>query len=303
MNKEKKALGKGLSALISQPNVLDLENNISSNLSQQVLQVDISNILPNPNQPRKIFSEEEIADLSNSIKEHGVLQPILLKKISNGYEIIAGERRWHASTKAGLTKIPAIVMEASELQSFEFAIIENIQRQDLNPLEEAFAYQKLIQNHQYTHEQLAKKLSKSRSYISNALRLLSLPENVKNLIEESKLSFGHARAIINADNPEQLANKIIDQQLSVRETEQIVKGNSPFKKISTHKIKISNENNAVKNHNDDDLIAIEKMLTESLNMPVQIKETAFGGQLQIDFKTLQELDTLIQMLGSKGLNF
>lgn len=306
MSKERKALGRGLSALISQTKTLALELETSQYTDQQrIHNIDIRKVTPNPNQPRKIFSENEITELSSSIAEHGILQPILVKALNNGfYELIAGERRWQAAKKAGLGEVPAIIKEVDDIKSFEYAIIENIQRQDLNPLEEALAYQKLIEAYGYTHDQLAKKLSKSRSHISNCLRVLNLPSEIKSLIEENKLSFGHARTLISANNPIQLANQIIEQGLSVRDAEQIVKKGTTQKKPSIAKPKFENDNIAIAEvEGDEDIIAIEKMLKESLNLPLRIINTETGGQVQIDFTTLDDLDSLIQVLGSRGLNF
>ncbi len=306
MSKEKKVLGKGLSALISQTKSLDLgwdENSISDH--RKIYNIDIRKISPNPNQPRKLFAEEEIEELAASISEHGIIQPILVKALNDGfYALIAGERRWQAAKKAGLLEVPAIIKEVNEIKSFEYAIVENIQRQNLNPLEEALAYQKLIEAYGYTHDQLSKKLSKNRSHISNCLRILNLPDEVKKLIEENKLSFGHAKTLVNAKNPIRLANQIIEQGLSVRDTEQILKGNNPVKKEPTAKPHFQNDNYSfAEAEGNEDIIAIEKMLMDSLGLPLRIISTETGGQIQINFKTLEDLDNLIQILGSKGLNF
>ncbi|AIF81921.1 chromosome-partitioning protein ParB [endosymbiont of Acanthamoeba sp. UWC8] len=307
MSKERKVLGRGLSALISQTNTLDFDPD--SNLAtddQRIHNIDIRKISPNPNQPRKVFAEMEINELATSISEHGVIQPILVKALNNGfYELIAGERRWQASKKAGMTEIPAIIKEVNEMKSFEYAMIENIQRQNLNVLEEALAYQKLIEAYGYTHDQLAKKLSKSRSHISNCLRILNLPGEVKQLVEENKLSFGHARTLISAKNPTQLANQIIEQGLSVRDAEQIAKNDGILKRQSTAAPpKFENDNYTLAQaEGNEDILAIEKMLKESLKLPIKIVSTENGGQVQIGFNTLDDLDNLIQVLGSRGLNF
>ncbi|KIE06168.1 Chromosome-partitioning protein ParB [Candidatus Jidaibacter acanthamoeba] len=307
MSKERKVLGRGLSALISQTNTLDFDPD--SNLAtddQRIHNIDIRKISPNPNQPRKVFAEMEINELATSISEHGIIQPILVKSLNNGfYELIAGERRWQASKKAGMTEIPAIIKEVNEMKSFEYAMIENIQRQNLNVLEEALAYQKLIEAYGYTHDQLAKKLSKSRSHISNCLRILNLPGEVKQLVEENKLSFGHARTLISANNPTQLANQIIEQGLSVRDAEQIAKNEGALKRQSTAAPpKFENDNYTLAQaEGNEDILAIEKMLKESLKLPIKIISTENGGQVQINFNTLDDLDNLIQVLGSRGLNF
>jgi ParB family chromosome partitioning protein len=306
MSKERRALGRGLSALISQTNLIEVEANENPTAGRQIIHnLSITNIFPNKNQPRKQFSHEEISELANSIKEHGILQPILVNSLGNNeYEIIAGERRWQAAQRAGLTQVPAIIKNVSEIESFEYAIIENIQRQDLNPHEEALAYQRLIEAYGYTHEQLAKKLSKSRSHISNCLRVLTLPSDVQSLMKDNKLSFSHARALVNSENPSELATKIVEENLSVRAIEGLVK-NKPIqqKVVLPIPLQANQSDKPIQEEKNYDIIAIEHMLSNSLNLLVKIVGTEAGGQLQIHFKTLQDLDNLIQLLGSKGLNF
>ena len=214
-SKIKKGLGRGLSSLIGETKVETKTNKLS-----------LVDIVPNKFQPRKDFDEDILKDLTNSIKERGVIQPIIVRKsnIENSkFEIIAGERRWLAARKAGLHEIPVVITEADDLKSLEFAIVENVQRHDLNPLEEAQGYQRLINEFAYDQEKVSKFIGKSRSYITNSLRLLTLPEDVLKLIESKKLSSGHAKILVGLENPSFVANKIIEKKLSVRQSEKFVK--------------------------------------------------------------------------------
>ena len=215
MNSIKKGLGRGLSSLIGETKVESKTNKLS-----------LSEIKPNKYQPRKNFDEEVLNDLTNSIKERGVIQPIIVRKSNSEkskYEIIAGERRWLAARKAGLHDIPVVVTEADDLKSLEFAIVENVQRHDLNPLEEAQGYKRLIDDFSYDQEKVSKFIGKSRSYITNSLRLLNLPQEVLKLIEEKKISAGHAKILVGLENAIFIATKIIEKKLSVRQTENFVK--------------------------------------------------------------------------------
>ena len=215
MNKIKKGLGRGLSSLIG-------ENKVETSNSK----LSLSDIIPNRYQPRKNFDEESLEELSNSIKERGVIQPIIVRKSkleNTKYEIIAGERRWLAARKAGLHDIPVIITDVDDLKSLEFAIVENVQRHDLNPLEEALGYKRLIDEFSYDQEKVSRFIGKSRSYITNSLRLLSLPEEVLNFIKNKKISAGHAKILVGLTNAEFIANKIIEKKLSVRQTENFVK--------------------------------------------------------------------------------
>ena len=215
MDKIKKGLGRGLSSLIGETKV-----------EAQTNQLEISALIPNKYQPRKIFDENYLKDLTNSIKERGVIQPIIVRKSrtnENKFEIIAGERRWHAAKKAGLNQVPVVITEADDLKSLEFAIIENVQRHDLNPLEEAQGYKRLIDEFAYDQEKVSKFIGKSRSHITNSLRLLSLPNEVVKSIETQKLTAGHAKILVGLENAEFVANKIIEKKLSVRQAENFVK--------------------------------------------------------------------------------
>ena len=215
MNRIRKGLGRGLSSLIG-------ENKVETNNSK----LSLSEIIPNRYQPRKNFDEESLKELSNSIKERGVIQPIIVRKSkteNTKYEIIAGERRWLAARKAGLHNIPVIITDVDDLKSLEFAIVENVQRHDLNPLEEALGYKRLIDEFSYDQEKVSRFIGKSRSYITNSLRLLSLPEGVLNFVKSKKISAGHAKILVGLSNAEFIANKVIEKKLSVRQTENFVK--------------------------------------------------------------------------------
>ena len=214
-SKIKKGLGRGLSSLIGETKVENKTNKLS-----------LSDIVPNKYQPRKNFEEENLEDLTNSIKERGVIQPIIVRPSnteSSKYEIIAGERRWLAARKAGLHDIPVVVTEVDDLKSLEFAIVENVQRHDLNPLEEAQGYKRLIDEFSYDQDKVSKFIGKSRSYITNSLRLLNLPEEVLKFVEQKKISSGHAKILVGLENALSIANKIIEKNLSVRQTENFVK--------------------------------------------------------------------------------
>ena len=210
----KRGLGRGLSSLIGEARTVVKSDKLS-----------LSDIVPNKFQPRKVFDEENLQDLTNSIKERGVIQPIIVRKSNSDnskYEIIAGERRWLAARKAGLHDIPVVVTEADDLKSLEFAIVENVQRHDLNPLEEAQGYKRLINEFSYDQEKVSKFIGKSRSYITNSLRLLNLPADVLNFVEQRKISPGHAKILVGLDNASFIASKIIEKKLSVRQSETFV---------------------------------------------------------------------------------
>ena len=214
-NKIKKGLGRGLSSLIGETKVESQKNKLS-----------VSDLTPNKYQPRKIFDEKNLEDLTNSIKERGILQPIIVRKSDNNnskFEIIAGERRWIAAQRANLHEVPVVITQADDLKSLEFAIVENVQRQDLNSLEEAQGYKRLIEEFSYDQEKVSKFIGKSRSHISNSLRILTLPNEVIKLIETQKLTSGHAKVLVGLENASFVASKIIEKELSVRQTENFVK--------------------------------------------------------------------------------
>ena len=279
MNTIKKGLGRGLSSLIGESKVEAKTNKLS-----------LSEIIPNKYQPRKIFDEEILNDLSNSIKERGVIQPIIVRKSNSEnskYEIIAGERRWLAARKAGLHEIPVILTEADDLKSLEFAIVENVQRHDLNPLEEAQGYKKLIDEFSYDQEKVSKFIGKSRSYITNSLRLLTLPDEVIKLIETQKITAGHAKILVGLENASFVASKIVEKKLSVRQSENFVK---IFK---TNKKKTSNYK---KDANIKDLeISISNKI--GLNVMIQNRKNN-KGKIILEYKDLSQLNKIIDIIKS-----
>ena len=278
MNTIKKGLGRGLSSLIGETKVVTSINKLS-----------LSEIKPNPHQPRKDFDKENLQDLTNSIKERGVIQPIIVRKSSSGdskYEIIAGERRWLAASKAGLHEIPVVITDVDDLKSLEFAIVENVQRHDLNPLEEAQGYKRLIDEFSYDQEKVSKFIGKSRSYITNCLRLLNLPLDVLKLIEEKKLSFGHAKILVGLENAFFVANKIIEKKLSVRQAENFVR---IFKK-KPEKGNISKDPN-IKN--------LEMSISEKTGLKVLIKnEKKNKGTIIFSYHDNDQLNKIIDIIKS-----
>ena len=277
-NKIKKGLGRGLSSLIGESKVETPKNQLS-----------ISDLIPNKYQPRKIFDEDNLNDLTNSIKERGILQPIIVRKSNDDkskFEIIAGERRWLAAQKAGLHTVPVVITEADDLKSLEFAIVENVQRHDLNPLEEAQGYKRLIDEFNYDQEKVSKFIGKSRSHITNSLRLLTLPLEVIKLIETQKLTAGHAKILVGLENSSFVANKIIEKKLSVRQAESFVK---------IFKNKRQKPNN-VKDANIKDL---EILVSNKIGLNVLIKNTKNNkGKITFEYKGLDQLNKIIDIIKS-----
>ncbi len=274
--KIKKGLGRGLSSLIGETKT---EININKAL--------ISDLQSNKFQPRKLFDEESLQDLTNSIKERGIIQPIIVRKSSEDsskYEIIAGERRWLAAQKAGLHEVPIVIAKVDDLKSLEFAIVENVQRKDLNAIEEARGYQRLIEEFSYDQEKVAQFIGKSRSHITNFLRLLSLPETVLKLIEIKKLTAGHAKILVGLNNAEFVANKIVEKNLSVRQAENFVK---------IFKIK----KQSYKKSKDSNLQALEASMIEKIGLNVLIKNNKNNsGSLVIEYKDLDQLNKIIEII-------
>ena len=275
-SKIKKGLGRGLSSLIGETRVENKTNKLS-----------LSDIVPNKYQPRKNFEEENLEDLTNSIKERGVIQPIIVRHSNNEsskYEIIAGERRWLAARKAGLHEIPVVVTDVDDLKSLEFAIVENVQRHDLNPLEEAQGYKRLIDEFSYDQEKVSKFIGKSRSYITNSLRILNLPEEVLRLVEQRKISSGHAKILVGLENALSIANKIIEKNLSVRQTENFVK-------IFRKKQKPSKLN---KDLNVRDL---ELSISSKIGLKVNISNKKNNkGKISFEYKDLDQLNKIIEVI-------
>ncbi len=274
-NKIKKGLGRGLSSLIGETKIESQKNKIG-----------ITEIVPNKYQPRKNFDEENLNDLVNSIRERGIIQPIIVRKSEDQiskYEIIAGERRWLAAQKAGLHEVPVVVTEADDLKSLEFAIVENVQRHDLNSLEEAQGYQRLINEFSYDQEKVSKFIGKSRSHVTNCLRLLSLPDDVLKLIEDKKLTSGHAKILVGLDNASFVANKIVDKKLSVRQAEAFVK---IFKKNKNHT-----------KQKDPNLSYLEDSITSKIGLNVLIKNKKNNkGQIIIEYKELDQLNKIVDII-------
>ena len=277
-NRLKKGLGRGLSSLLG-----ETIENVKTN------KVPIHNITRNKFQPRKYFSKENLEELTNSIKEQGVIQPIVVrpeKSSKNKYEIIAGERRWLASQRAGLHEVPVVILEVDDVKSLEFAIIENVQRQDLNPIEEARGYQKLVDDYNYDHEKLAKFIGKSRSYIANLLRLLSLSEDILLMVEKGHLSSGHARSLIGLNNPLSVAKIIIQKKLSVRQAETLTR---TFK----------NKNIKLLHKKDSNILELQRTLEEKTGLVVLINNKKNNsGKISFEYKDLQQLDTIIKAIKS-----
>ena len=276
--KNKKGLGRGLSSLIA-----DNETKTSNN------KIPISSIVPNRNQPRKLFEKESLNELTNSIKERGIIQPLIVRKSVDQdkmFELIAGERRWQAAQAAGMHEVPVIIIDADHLKSLELAIIENVQRRDLNAIEEAESYKNLIDNFGYDQDQVSQFIGKSRSHVSNTLRLLSLPEKLVEMIRSEKISQGHAKILIGLDNSLLLAEKIIKKKLSVRQTENLVR---VLKNGSSKKFKSK----------DSNTIATENALAEIIGMRVVlINKKNNSGTLSIEYKGLDQLDRLINVIKS-----
>ena len=284
---ERRRLGRGLAALlgdIAEPEIAAAERTGSK-------RVPIELVHPNPRNPRRSFREEDLADLAQSIREKGVVQPILVrpaKSEANHYEIIAGERRWRASQRAGQHEIPVIIQEVSDKEALELAIIENVQRADLNPLEEAFGYEQLIAEFGYTQQDLGQVIGKSRSHVANTLRLMKLPETVKDHLREGRLTAGHARALVGAQDPEALAQKIVDEGLTVRDAEALAQAPKP---VAAPKM------GRPKKDKDADTLALEKTLSDVLGLVVTIDHKADGaGELKVRYRSLEQLDEICRRL-------
>lgn len=291
MAEKKRGLGRGLSALMADVNRDDApaEQDAPRRAEQAI---PIEKIAANPDQPRRSFDTEKLEDLANSIREKGIIQPLIVRpdpRKSGQFQIVAGERRWRAAQMAQLHEVPVLVRDFDDTEVLEVAIIENIQRADLNPVEEAAGYRQLIDKFGHTQEQLAQALGKSRSHIANQMRLLTLPQDVLDLVEADKLSAGHARALITSDDPSGLAKIIVKKGLSVREAERLAKkGAAPKPSGKTH----------VAADKDADTVALEGDLAANLGMKVQVNHQAGkeSGQLVISYKTLEQLDDLCRML-------
>ena len=281
-NTTKKGLGRGLSSLMGDAETVQTKN---TNVGQET-KIPIANLKPSPSQPRRLFNKNSINELADSIKAKGLVQPLVVRPSpsdANSYEIIAGERRWRAAQIAQLHEVPVVIRNFNDTEALEIAIIENVQRSDLSPIEEAAGYKRLIENHGHTQEDLSGIVGKSRSHIANIIRLLSLPQSIQDMITEGKISSGHARAIMNSAFPEQLAEKIINENLSVRDAENLAKD----KKGIIKKIKLK----------DPDTIDLENKISEKLGLTININHKGKkGGSIKIDYKTLDQLEMITQKL-------
>ena len=278
MDKIKKGLGRGLSSLIGETKIEPKKN-----------ELQISDLVPNKYQPRKIFNETNLEELTNSIKERGIIQPIIVRNLNDDeskYEIIAGERRWLAAQRAGFHEVPVVITEADDLKSLEFAIVENVQRNDLNPLEEALGYKRLIDEFSYDQEKVSKFIGKSRSYIANALRILTLPDDVIKLIETQKLTTGHAKILVGLENASFVASKIIEKKLSVRQAENFV-------------LLFKNKKHRSKNTKDTNIIALELSISNKIGLNVNIQNNKRNkGKISFEYKDLEQLNKIIDIIKS-----
>ena len=276
MDKIKKGLGRGLSSLIGETK-LEIQKN----------QVSITDLVPNQFQPRKSFNENSLEELTDSVRERGIIQPIIVREANSDkskFEIIAGERRWIAAQRAGLHTVPIVVTKADNLKSLEYAIVENVQRNDLNPLEEALSYKRLIDEFNYDQEKVSKFIGKSRSYISNSLRLLTLPQDVLKLIETQKITFGHAKILVGVENAGFIANKIVEKRLSVRQAESFVKIFKLNKKKLKHK-------------KDPNINELEKTLSEKIGLHIVIKNNNKNkGTITFSYKEINQLNKIIEVI-------
>jgi len=286
----KKRLGRGLAALIGE---MDRPVESKKEASPFTRQIPIEFISRNPRNPRRVFTDAELEDLAQSIREHGVVQPVVVRPApgaSDRYELIAGERRWRAAQRAGLTTLPIIVRDVDDRVALELAIIENVQRSDLNPVEEAAGYQQLIEEHEYTQADLAQVIGKSRSHVANTLRLLKLPSNVQDMITDGSLSAGHARCLITAENPAALAERIVREGLSVRQAEALAQAEG--------KGGAERKEKAPAAEKDADTKALEKLLSDVTGMKVEINHREKGGDVRVRYASLEQLDEICRRLQS-----
>lgn len=282
----RKRLGRGLAALIGEMDKQPTAEEAGIGADRRV---PIELVSPNPRNPRRDFAEAELADLAHSIREHGIVQPVVVRPGPDGrhFEIIAGERRWRAAQRAGLTEIPVIVREVDDKAALELAIIENVQRADLNPVEEAHGYQQLMDEHHYSQADLGQVIGKSRSHVANTLRLLRLPDGIRALIVDGALTAGHARTLVNAEDPATLARRIVDGGLSVRQAEALAsRPDGPQQPAGA----------SAAREKDADTLSLEKLLGEATGLKVTINHKEKGGEVRIAYRTLEQLDDLCRRL-------
>lgn len=283
----RKRLGRGLAALIGE---MDKPANATAQPAASAdRRVSVELITPNPRNPRRSFGEADLTDLTQSIREHGLVQPIVVRPLPEAgrFELIAGERRWRAAQRAGLTEIPIIIRDVNDRTALELAIIENVQRADLNPVEEALGYQQLIDEHQYTQADLGQVIGKSRSHVANTLRLLKLPDVIRDLLVDGSLSAGHARTLVTAHDPAGLAKRIVEEGLSVRQAEALAQAPAPDEQPPKTVTKLEK---------DPDTRSLERLLSDVVGLKVAINHKEQGGDLRISYKTLEQLDDLCHRL-------
>lgn len=290
----KRRLGRGLAALIG-----EIDQSAPVGARPEPVSADrnvpIEFITRNPRNPRRQFNEAELQDLANSIRQHGIVQPVVVRKLgADAFELIAGERRWRAAQLAGLTQIPVIIRDVDDRTALEIAIVENVQRSDLNPLEEALGYEQLIAEHGYTQNDLGEIIGKSRSHVANSLRLLKLPDPVRDMLSDGSLSAGHARALVLTSDPSALARRIVDKGMSVRDAERLAQSD----------IKAQSEGKPVGGpvlpEKDSDTLALERSLTDTLGLDVKINHKGNGGQVRISYKTLEQLEEICRLLEGRN---
>ena len=282
----KRRLGRGLAALIGQMDQPLPVDAAPKEISPDRM-VPIEYVSRNPRNPRRQFDEAELQDLASSVSQHGIVQPVVVRPVGDRYEIIAGERRWRAAQLAGLHQIPVIVRDVDDRTALEIAIVENVQRTDLNPLEEALGYDQLIAEYGYTQNDLGGIIGKSRSHVANSLRLLKLPEPVRDMLASGELSAGHARALVTTSNPVSLARTIVAKGMSVRDAE----------RLAQNDIKSQSEHNQSKvEKKDSDTLALERTLSDSLGLEVRINHKGGPGQIRINYRTLDQLEEICRLL-------
>ena len=287
-------LGRGLSSLLGEvAQEAPLEAGAAAGTSRGGVQmIAVASIEPNLGQPRRVFDEEALSELAESIRARGVIQPIVVRPHDGRFQIVAGERRWRAAQKARLHEMPAIVRDFDDAETLEVALIENIQRRDLNAIEEAQGYRRLVEDYGHTQEELGKLVHKSRSHIANLLRLLDLPQGVQDLVGAGRLSMGHARALIPADDPEALVEEVVKRGLSVRETEKLVRGGKPRQlRLGPMEYKGA----------DADVAALERQLGDMLGLKVTIRHAPGGGTVTLGYATLDQLDMICQRLSGEKI--
>ncbi|UDF31431.1 UNVERIFIED_ORG: ParB/RepB/Spo0J family partition protein [Roseateles sp. XES5] len=288
----KRRLGRGLAALIGEMDQLPAADVGAQPSVNPDRLVPIEFVGRNPRNPRRYFDESELQDLASSIRQHGIVQPVVVRTIAdNRYEIIAGERRWRAAQLAGLTEIPVIIRDVDDRTALEIAIVENVQRSDLNPLEEAMGYELLIADHGYTQNDLGEIIGKSRSHVANSLRLLKLPEPVRDMLASGTLSAGHARALVPTSDPVALAKTIVAKGMSVRDAERIAQNDIKAQSDPNHGQPV-----AQKDDKDADTLALERTLSDVLGLDVTVNHKGNGGHLRIAYKTLEQLEEICRLL-------